>query len=502
MNGLAASRGRFSTRYRSAAMLALLVPAVVLSLRPIDDVDIFWQVKLGQLLLEQGPDMTEPLCYRLAGQEMNRLGWLGQVGLAEVHRWGGWEAIQALHIGLYVTAFGMVWLRMRRGRIGPGVCVMALLLTFLPCMSNCSERPQTFAFAAFSVLVLAVEGQWKAWTYWGLVLPLFVVWQNVHPSLPVAAGVMAAMAVGRFADRRWGRLQTPGRCRRPLATAILAGAAVFATPDGAGIIELAARNAEISRGLGIGEWLPAHAMLPATVGFWAVLGLCVAAWLRTRLRLPWAQVLPIVLLTVASMYWTRMIVFWALLVGPTLARLLHRAVQVTFISEPFPGTPRWSQRLHRAGVMVLAGSLVLANPWVRPTVIWLPQSCRPLFDSQLPLAGVGALKGVLSKGRIYNYREWAGLIAFAGAPDWQVAIDGRIYLHAPAVWQGYADAALGGPTAQDVLLDDNIEALFLRPGHDAALIELATRDSRWFNAYRDANCSVFLRRLDAVASSQ
>lgn len=474
-------------------MLALLVPAVILSLGPIDDVDIFLQVKLGQLLIEQGPDMTEPLCYRLAGQAMTRLGWLGQVGLAKVYGWGGWEAIQALHIGLYTAAFGMVWLRMRRSRIGPGVCVAALLLAFLPCASNCSERPQTFAFAAFSLLMLAVEGDWKAWKYWGLILPLFVVWQNVHPSLPVAAGVMGAVAVGRFADQRWGRSRRSNRWQRPMATAVAAGLALFATPDGAAIIDVAARNAEVSRWLGIGEWLPAHVMLPATAGFWAVLALGVTAWLRTRVRLPWADVLPLLLLTATALYWTRMIVFWALLGGPTLGRLLHRVVRTMSSPMPSIGMKRWSERLVGVAAVALAGMLVVINPWVRPKVGWLPDSVRPLFDAQLPLAGIDALKGVLPEGRIYNYREWAGVIAFAGAPDWQVAIDGRIYLHDPSVWHRYVDAALGGESAEDVLGDANIEALFLRPGYDAGLIRLAEGHPNWRRCYQDNNCQLFIK---------
>ena len=70
-----------------------------------------------------------------------------------------------------------------------------------------------------------------------------LVWQNVHPSLPVAAGVLGVQAVGQYADERWGRARPGGRWKRPLMTALIAGAFVFCTPTGFGILEISARNA-------------------------------------------------------------------------------------------------------------------------------------------------------------------------------------------------------------------------------------------------------------------
>ena len=490
------------TPTRTAGLLAVLIPAVFLALRPIDDVDVFWQVRIGQLIVAEGFDLTEPLCYRQAGEPMSWLGWLGQVGLAAIHRAAGWEGVQAAHVILYAAALGLVWLRISRVRVGPGTGLVAALLIFLPCMTNCGERPQTFAFLAFSLLLFAGDARWSRLKYWMLVVPLLLIWQNVHPSLPVAVAVCGSRAVGRWADERWGRALGRGLWVRPLLTAIVAGGAVFCTPTGFAVLELGARNAEVSRWLGIGEWQPAHAMLRATAGFWFVLALGVLLWVRCRTRLAWQDLLPVLLLTGASLYWTRMIVFWALLSGPVLARLLEQARRTVFShrrAAPFTAVGRpWRY----GAVVVAAAALLTASPWVRPHVAWLPRSRRALFDPQLPFAGIDALGRTLDQGRIYNYREWGGILAFAGSPRWQIAIDGRIYRYDRSAWRSHVAVALGADQYRAVFDHDRPTALFLRPSHDYRLIERLKGDRDWSDHYSDPTCHIFIRREQAVAEAR
>jgi hypothetical protein len=366
-------------------------------------------------------------------------------------------------------------------------------------MTNCGERPQTLAFFAFSLLLFAADARWCRWKYWAMAVPLLLVWQNVHPSAAVAAGVMTVRAAGRWLDERSGREAVTGMWRRPLATACVAGVAVFCTPAGLSVLELGARNADVSRWLGIGEWLPAHAMLPATAGFWCLLASGALVWLRFRTKLPWAELLPIVLLTGAAVWWTRMIVFWALASGPTVARLLGDAVGEFAGGSRRPGLERLGPRC-RSGVVVAAAlALVIACPWVRPRAPVLPESRRALFDPQLPFAGVDALARVMPCGRVYNYREWGGILAQAGPPEWQIAIDGRVYRYDYRDWRSYVKVALGLEEAIAVLDRERPDALFLRPSHDHRLIERLQRDPQWYDYYSDRNCHIFLSRHNVVA---
>ena len=292
--------GTCDRRWQTLTTLVVLITAIVLSARPIDDVDIFWQIRIGQLILAHGFDLTEQLCYRHLSEPMIWVGWLGQVVFASVHRAAGWEGVQALHVLVYAAAIGLVFRRMQVAGASVRAALLALAMMVAACLSNCSERPQTFAFCAFAALLLAGEGNWPAWRYWGLAVPLLLLWQNLHPSVTLAIAVWGLQAVGGYVDVVAGR-HTRARCesrrpswkpwQRPLATAVVAACAVFCTPAGPGILSISSRNAQIARWLGIGEWQPAYVMFAATFGFWMMLLAMAVLWLWGRPRLAWREIL-------------------------------------------------------------------------------------------------------------------------------------------------------------------------------------------------------------------
>jgi len=490
------------TQGRVAAGFAVLAAALLLLARPIEDVDIFWQVRLGRMILAEGFSFTEPLCYRHCGEPMSWVGWLGQVLFAGAHRVAGWPGVQALHVAAYAAALALVWRRMRRFRAGTGALVGAFALLLVACTSNLSERPQTFAFLAFSLLLVLADTDLSPERYWTVVPPLLLLWQNTHPSVLVAIGVLAARAAGDFADERWGRTHRRRRWLRPALTAGVALPVLFCTPTGLGILSIGARNADLSRWLGIGEWQPAYRMLDATCGFWLTLALATALWLRCRVRLPWRELLPLLLLTAAAVHWTRMVVFWAIFSAPTVALLLHRGGPAPLRTPPEqPLSGPGLRRVRLAAVAALA-LLVAFSPWVRPSLSWLPEALRSRFDPQFPLAGVERLRRTLGAGRIYNYREWSGPLLFAGSPHWQVAIDGRIYRHDRDAWRTYVAAALGTDRYREVLRRDRPAALFLRPDHDHRLIERLRGDPEWLDLYEDGSCHIFLSRTNALVAAR
>src|SRR5215218_8325631 len=81
----------------------------VLLLRPIYDVDIFWQLRLGELSLDRGaPVPTEPFAASHLGEPLPPLGWLGQIVYALARRAGGWPAVRALDALVWVGGFWAV----------------------------------------------------------------------------------------------------------------------------------------------------------------------------------------------------------------------------------------------------------------------------------------------------------------------------------------------------------------------------------------------------------
>ena len=98
-----------------ALSLAIAGMLFLLLLRPIYDVDIFWQVKLGELILaNRGPVPSEPFAVTHLGEPLPPIAWLGQAVYAEVWRLGGWPALRIFDALLWVGGFWVVALALSR----------------------------------------------------------------------------------------------------------------------------------------------------------------------------------------------------------------------------------------------------------------------------------------------------------------------------------------------------------------------------------------------------
>src|ERR1700760_5200201 len=80
------NRGEVRDWTASMQVLLALVPAallLVLLRRPVWDPDIFWQLKLGELILGSGgPLASEPFAALHIGEPLPAVAWAGQGGIA------------------------------------------------------------------------------------------------------------------------------------------------------------------------------------------------------------------------------------------------------------------------------------------------------------------------------------------------------------------------------------------------------------------------------------
>jgi hypothetical protein len=135
-------------------------------------------------------------------------------------------------------------------------------------------------------------------------------------------------------------------------------------------------------------------------------------------------------------------------------------------------------------LLILVLLIVLAIPA-------LPTST--VLHSGLPLEGMTRLKTALPSGRIYNYRQWGGPLIWTGYPQWQVAIDGRLYLYSEKEWEGYNKAALGKVPLRELVEEHKPDAFFLRPSFHQKLMTLLKQSPAWRELYTDKKCSIFLK---------
>ncbi len=459
---------RLGDRGRPVSVLALAAAAMLFVQlgRTIHDVDIFWQLKLGELTLANGLPKTEPF---LAGKEHEPLavvGWLAQVVYAAARQVGGWTLLWLLDAILWFGGFAVVAAAGARNSRNVWPVAVGLWIGWLAAVSAASVRPQSFAALAFGLLLVLVRSNLSVRTMAILGGLLFVAWQNLHPSVAVGGGVVFAAVVAEVVVRR----VVPWRL---VVLLPLAGLATVATPAGFDIFRISAENADISRWLGVAEWQPltwqpfdygrpfAWGCLLVTLGAVAIRG--------QRLR---AGTLAVFLTLTAGMLLShRFVLFWGIAGIPVWAELFAP----TSAAAPAAGS-RW-----RPLLTALVLSFAIAYPMiVRPAP----------FAASYPFAGVRALRESGVRGVVYTSYYWGGIVAEGGYPDWRVTRDGRYYLFTRRGWEDYF-AELDNDLAP-ILAKHHPAAFFLRPGDEDHLIGLLAADPNWRELYADDNCVVYV----------
>jgi hypothetical protein len=434
-------------------LIIALVLAQFWMLRPLDDCDLYTFIVEGRAF---------PSLAVLTESEIvpgPSLSWLSGWTYAQVDFWRGLPGVKELHVVLMVGTYICLGLwqalvvRRLQGRepslLGLGAGLSA---AYIVSATNSNARTQDFTYVCLALLLVVLE-YWSCrlptsrakWIRPALLVALLIVWQNSHPAVLLSLPIIAAYCL--FRRLPWWYLSLP-----PIAS--------VCTVSGVEIYSWAALNVEISRDLlHISEWQPAWS--PSVSGamgaFWffavaLAFGMCISK-VRRRMWDPTVASISLgfFLLTLTS---ARFGALWGFVSAPLLGELFCAF---------WPGT--------------LASKSASS---VRPRVSWivalvalfaLTQNPGPLLPKNSPLRLFQELKLRYPSARIFNYREFGGALEYVGYPDWQVYIDGRIYLFAPETWLRYEaiSRAENQSLVDEVVHSHNL--LILHRSYHRALIE-------------------------------
>lgn len=449
-------RSSWRRHYLLAPMPAVLL--LILLSRRVWDVDIFWQLKLGELILaHHGPIRTEPFSALHVGEPLPGFAWLGQAAMAAVRHVGGWSALRVFDALCWLGGFWAPAAACRARGAPLRAVMLGLSLAFVAALPTASIRPQSFAALCFGFLLALLRLKLTPWTTLGIGVPLLLLWQNLHPSVTVGVAALAVYTVPGW--YRWLRYRDVAPPLAATALALIGCAAVFATPDGLSILAEAARNARSSMMIGASEWLPlwipANHLNAVPILTVALFG-CWLLW-RHGARADAAELAVALLLLALTVTAYRFVLFWAVAMVPVLVRAAA------------PDASDRGERLPRGAIAVPVLLVAALGPFLLPT----------RFEPSMPLAAIERLKREHVRGTIYGDFPFGGAIIDGGYPDWRVAYDGRYYRYSSDEWKYNGGIENGFVPLVDVVSKWRPAAFLLNAEHNAPLAGQLAHNRQW-----------------------
>jgi hypothetical protein len=454
----------------------------------LQDPDTYWHVVVGQQIWETGSfPQKDQFSWTFEGQPWIAKEWLSQLALFVGYHFGSWRGvvlITAVALALAYTLLFAVLARQMRITVAAGVVMVAVFLG----LGHFLARPHAFSYPLLVLwvagLVRAVEEQKSP--NW-LLLPVMILWANVHPSFTLGlaiAAVLAAEAV--FTSERRTRIGVAVRWAIFLAAAFVAGCL---TPYGYEplLITFKLYNGQALEY--ISEWTPLNAKHHATTELLLMLLLFLVLYFGVKIKF-WRLILVIGLVHLMFLH-VRMVSIFAfvtpILIASSLVGQFHfLRLETQMVDDPglFRAAQCLSGRLaHRVVgclILVAAGIFASGGPISPP-------------KNNTPAGAVDYLRQANLTRHIYNEFNFGGYLIFRGIKTF---IDGRIDQLFQGGFMERAERARLQGTLSELLKEYDIAVALVAPkSRESYQIE---RIPGWTEVYSDDAAVVFVAKPNEV----
>ncbi len=185
-------------------LAALLIFVAGRCLVPMDETDLFFNLRLGEIILARhAVPRTNLLSFTYPEFRDVNLAWLFQIILVLAYRAGGIAGTVVLKTAFVLATWTLLFrVALRRGA-HPAAAAAALALAAWAAEPRFVERPHLVTFLGLGVLLLALaraEGG-RPRLLWAMI-PLALIWANGNSCFFLAPCVLALYAVGARLDGR------------------------------------------------------------------------------------------------------------------------------------------------------------------------------------------------------------------------------------------------------------------------------------------------------------
>jgi hypothetical protein len=445
--------------------------------RLLNDTDTYWQISVGQWILDHGAlPRTDIYSFTKAGEPWRSSSWLAQVLFAGSYNLAGWTGPVVLAAASIAAAFAfLAWIL---GRRIPATYAMVVTLAALVLSTpHFLVRPHVLVLPvmlAWAYGLISASERGGTPSFW--LLPTMALWANLHGGF-----VFGLVLAGAFAlDAVWNADST-GRRSLALRWAVFGAGAVAAccmTPYGWGSILASRKILDLGELLHlIDEWRPAD--FTSLGAFEMSILALIAATLYAGVKLSPPRIALVLGLLHMALSHTRNLEIFALLLplvalAPVAAQFKLQPARFTGITAPVA---------FAATLVVMLG----ASTWALAAK---SAFSPPVLHS--PAAAVDALQARHSK-RVLNDLPFGGYMIWRQMP---VFIDGRAELYGETFEVAYYRALQLRDVDGflDLLKTWDIDAVLLTPSTPA--VGLLDHIGGWQRVYSDGNAVLHVRTRD------
>ncbi len=467
------------------AFLAVALPVVAALLAPLSTVDLAYQVRAGQLMVDQGAILrADPFTFTAAGLPWLNQQWGAQLVLGTLYDIGGWGLLAALRALLVGIVFGLTYRSCRDGGASRRAAAWLTLAGFGVSAVALGMRPQLVGMALFALTVWLVAGRRRDPRRLWLVPLIVVAWANLHGSFFLGPAVLGFA----WLQDRWDRV---ARADRTLAVALVSVAATAANPWGFGVWQYAVGLTldPTIRQL-VTEWeVTTPLMFVGAVFYLSVAGAALALVIRWPSPVPWPALVWLAGLVAIGIYAQRGVVWWALGAPPALAVVLFTRTRA---DGAVAAVSRAERRSVVNGVLalaiVVAGTLAL--PWWRAAAP--AEGPLPLLaDAPTRITQVVQVLATPAD-RLFVPQPLGSWFELA-VPQAPVFVDSRIELFPTTTWDDYLAVSSGQPGWRAILDRWSVTIVVVVPDEQPGLLRGLRGDAAWRIAHEDDDGLVFER---------
>jgi len=491
------SRGdRMSRRLFSFPVLLCVLLGVVAvwsTKNRFNDPDLWWHLKVGQMIWQTGElPNSDTLSYTTGQHAWVPHQWLSEVVLYGFYSLGGYQGLMLwlclMSAAILISVYGLSALHSRNAK----VALAGGLIAWFFATIGLAIRPlligQLLLVVTLALLYLG-RARDRRWL-WGLPA-VFALWVNCHGSFALGLAIVALHNVtsrlefehGLLYSKRWS-----AEAQRTLLMASVAcGLALLINPVG---LELATYPlnlffAQADNLNYIDEWRPLDFSSARGKGVFLLTGAIALLVMLNRKKLRLDELALLLVGLHLTVQHSRMLFVFGVIAAPIFCRLVSDLWRAYDERRDYP----------RLNAAMIAGGLAMA-------AIGFPSATEieKQVEKHNPIEAVSYIREEGIGGRMLNHYAWGGYLIWA-LPEQKVFIDGRTDIFD---WTGVLGDYMRwwGIREEPLKLLEDYEIDYCLLSRNTPVARLLRLTPQWREVYSDDKAAVFVREPSLAQESR